>query len=78
MNVLRNVEQEVDRFRGRVLAAAGFVLLAFLLLATRLVYLQVFRHEELATQAEANRIAVVPIVPNRGDRKSVCRERVCT
>ena len=66
MNVLRNVEQEVDRFRGRVLAAAGFVLLAFLLLATRLVYLQVFRHEELATQAEANRIAVVPIVPNRG------------
>ena len=66
MNVLRDVEQEIDRFRGRVLAAAGFVLLAFLLLATRLVYLQVFRHEELATQAEANRIAVVPIVPNRG------------
>ena len=66
MNVLRDVEQEIDRFRGRVLAAAGFVLLAFLLLASRLVYLQVFRHEELATQAEANRIAVVPIVPNRG------------
>ena len=66
MNILRDVEQEVDRFRGRVLAAAGFVLLAFLLLAARLVYLQVFRHEELATQAEANRIAVVPIVPNRG------------
>ena len=74
MNVLRDVEQEIDRFRGRVLAAAGFVLLAFLLLATRLVYLQVFRHEELATQAEANRIAVVPIVPNRGlivDRNGV-------
>ena len=74
MNVLRNVEQEIDRFRGRVLAAAGFVLLAFLLLAARLVHLQVFRHEELATQAEANRIAVVPIVPNRGlivDRNGV-------
>ncbi len=74
MNVLRDVEQEIDRFRGRVLVAAGFVLLAFLLLATRLVYLQVFRHEELATQAEANRIAVVPIVPNRGlivDRNGV-------
>jgi len=66
LTVLRDVEQEVDRFRGRVLAAAGFVLLAFVLLAARLVYLQVFRHEELATQAEANRIAVVPIVPNRG------------
>jgi penicillin-binding protein 2 len=72
--VLRDVEGEIDRFRGRVLAAAGFVLLAFCLLAARLVHLQVFRHEELATQAEANRIAVVPIVPNRGlivDRNGV-------
>jgi penicillin-binding protein 2 len=64
--VLRDVEQEIDRFRGRVLAAAVFVLVLFALIAARLVHLQVFRHEELATQAEANRIAVVPIVPNRG------------
>ena len=74
MTELRDVEGEIDRFRGRLLAAAGFVLLAFALLASRLVYLQVFRHEELATQAEANRIAVVPIVPNRGlivDRNGV-------
>ena len=74
MSFLRDVEQDLDRFRGRVLAAAGFVLLAFVLLAVRLVYLQVVRHEELATQAEANRIAVVPIVPNRGlivDRNGV-------
>jgi penicillin-binding protein 2 len=72
--VLRDVESEIDRFRGRLFAAAAFVLVAFLLLASRLVYLQVFRHEELATQAEANRIAVVPIVPNRGlivDRNGV-------
>ena len=57
-----------------MLVAAVFVLIAFSLLAARLVYLQVFRHEELATQAEANRIAVVPIVPNRGlivDRNGV-------
>jgi penicillin-binding protein 2 len=36
--------------------------------------LQVHRHDELATQAEANRIAVVPVVPNRGlivDRNGV-------
>jgi penicillin-binding protein 2 len=71
---LRDLEREIDRFRGRLLAAAAFVLIAFSLLAARLVYLQVFRHEELATQAEANRIAVVPIVPNRGlivDRNGV-------
>ncbi|MBC7940136.1 MAG: penicillin-binding protein 2, partial [Chitinophagaceae bacterium] len=74
MTELRDVERELGRFRGRLLAAAVFVLLAFCLLGARLVHLQVFRHEELATQAEANRIAVVPIVPNRGlivDRKGV-------
>jgi penicillin-binding protein 2 len=51
-----------------------FVLLAFGLLGARLVYLQVIRHDELSAQAEANRTAVVPIVPNRGlivDRNGV-------
>jgi len=74
MTTLRDVEEEIGRFRGRLLAAAAFVLFAFSLLAARLVYLQVIRHEQLATQAEANRIAVVPIVPNRGlivDRNGV-------
>lgn len=74
MTELRDLERELDRFNGRLLAAAAFVLFAFALLAARLVYLQVIRHEELATQAEANRIAVVPIVPNRGlivDRNGV-------
>ena len=74
MTELRDVERDLDRFRGRLLAAAVFVLAAFALLAARLVHLQVFRHEDLATQAEANRIAVVPVVPNRGlivDRNGV-------
>jgi len=63
---LKNVEQEVGRFRMRLAAAAAFVLFAFGLLGARLVYLQVYRHDELSTQAENNRITVVPIVPNRG------------
>ncbi len=66
MTPMRDVEQEIGHFRGRLLAAAVFVLVAFGLLAARLVHLQVFRHEELATQAEANRIAVMPVVPIRG------------
>ena len=33
---------------------------------SRLVYLQVARHEDLSEQAESNRTAIVPIVPNRG------------
>ena len=71
---LRNVEVELDRFRGRLFAAAAFVLFGFLLLGARVLWLQVWKHDELSTQAEANRIAVVPIVPNRGlilDRNGV-------
>lgn len=66
MTEIRNVEQELSRFNTRLLAAGAFVLFAFGLLGARLVHLQVVKHEELATQAENNRIAVVPIVPNRG------------
>ena len=63
---LRNVEADLSRFRARVLVASLVVLCAFLLLAARLVYLQVYRHADLQEQAENNRTAVVPIVPNRG------------
>jgi penicillin-binding protein 2 len=66
MTELRDAQAETRRFRVRLVAAVGFVLLAFALLAARLVFLQVVRHEELSTQAEANRIAVVPIPPSRG------------
>ena len=74
MTELKNLEQELGRFRARLWAAAGFVLFCFGLLAFRLVVLQVVRHDDLATRAEANRVAVVPIVPNRGlivDRNGV-------
>jgi len=74
MTELKNVEQEVGRFRMRLAAAAAFVLVAFGLLGARLVFLQVYKHEELSTQAENNRITVLPIVPNRGlilDRNGV-------
>ncbi len=66
MTELRNVEADLSRFRARVLVASIVVVLAFLLLASRLVYLQVVRHDDLDEQAEANRTAIVPIVPNRG------------
>ncbi|MES2362951.1 MAG: penicillin-binding protein 2 [Pseudomonadota bacterium] len=74
MTELRNVEADLSRFRARVLVASLAVLLAFALLACRLVYLQVYRHADLNEQAESNRTAVVPIVPNRGlilDRNGV-------
>jgi penicillin-binding protein 2 len=63
---LRNVQADLARFRRRVLVVALVVLFAFGLLASRLVYLQMVRHDDLSGQAENNRTAVVPIVPNRG------------
>jgi len=66
MTELKDVERELGHFRGRLVAAALFVLVMFGLLAARLIFLQVVKHEDLSTQAEANRIAVLPVVPNRG------------
>ncbi len=74
MVVLKNLHQELARFRHRVLAAGAFVLFCFGLLVARLVWLQVFQYDSFAERAESNRIAVVPIVPNRGlikDRNGV-------
>ena len=74
MTELRNVESDLSRFRWRVLVAGAVVVLAFLTLVARLLYLQVYRYEDLNEQAESNRTAVVPIVPNRGlilDRNGV-------
>ncbi|MBV8124891.1 MAG: penicillin-binding protein 2 [Burkholderiaceae bacterium] len=66
MTVLKNVHQELSRFRLRVLAAGAFVLFCFGLLVARLVFLQIVQHEVLLERAESNRVTVVPIVPNRG------------
>ncbi|GAB3480846.1 penicillin-binding protein 2 [Polaromonas eurypsychrophila] len=74
MTELRDVEADLSRFRARVLVVGLIILLAFSLVAARLVYLQVVRHDDLNAQAESNRTAVVPIVPNRGlilDRNGV-------
>ena len=74
MSEIRDPEIDEARFKARIFAAAAFVLFAFGLIGVRLLHLQVWKHDELMTQAEANRIAVVPIVPNRGlilDRNGV-------
>ena len=66
MSLLRNVEYDLRRFRSRVMVASLMVIAAFGLLCIRLVYLQLWRYQEFNAQAESNRTAIVPIVPNRG------------
>src|ERR1700733_9765261 len=66
MTEIRNVVADIARFKRRVLVIGFVVLVAFGLLGARLSYLQIVRHEDLAEQAESNRTAIVPVVPNRG------------
>ncbi len=63
---LRNPEREVFLFRRRLGLAGVLVFVAFGALFARFFYLQVVEHRHYKTLAETNRIAIVPIAPNRG------------
>ncbi len=71
---LRNHQQELHFFHVRLVLTGIFVLLAFLILLGRFVYLQILQHEHFRLLAEQNRIKVIPVTPNRGhiyDRNGV-------
>ncbi|MEP6658035.1 MAG: penicillin-binding protein 2, partial [Betaproteobacteria bacterium] len=71
---MRNPEREVFFFRRRLSVAGLLIFVAFGGLLARFFYLQVAQHKHYETLAETNRIAIVPIVPNRGvitDRNGV-------
>ena len=74
LSELRNTQAELQRFRQRVAIVQVVMVACFLLLLSRLFYLQVVEHEDLLEQAENNRTAVLPTVPPRGailDRNGV-------
>lgn len=78
MGDFHNPEADLDRFRFRLGFAAATVLLAFGLLLGRFFWLQVIQHDFYQTRAEDNRIALIPIVPNRGvitDRNGIVLAR---
>ena len=62
----KNPQEELGRFRSRIAVAGGFVLVCFMLLFARFLWLQIVQHDYYQTRAEDNRISLVPIVPNRG------------
>lgn len=66
MGDFNNPEADLDRFRFRSGFAAIVVLFAFGLLLSRFIWLQIVQHDFYQTRAEDNRIALIPIVPNRG------------
>src|SRR3990170_2104571 len=74
----KNHQREIFHFQLRLVVSIGFVLLLLAMLLVRLIYLQAVRHNYYQTLAESNRIAIVPIVPNRGlilDRNGVVLAR---
>jgi penicillin-binding protein 2 len=78
MTELKNNDREIHLFRMRVTALFVLVFVCFGLLVARVVWLQVVKHKEFSALAEDNRIAIVPIVPNRGlivDRNGVVLAR---
>jgi penicillin-binding protein 2 len=78
MTEIKDNDREIHKFRMRLTAVVLFVFVCFGLLVARFVWLQVIKHSQYMAQAEDNRIALVPIVPNRGlivDRKGVVLAR---
>lgn len=74
MTEIKDNDREIHLFRMRLTAMVVFVFICFGLLVARFVWLQVIKHDQYMAQAEDNRIALVPIVPNRGlivDRNGV-------
>jgi penicillin-binding protein 2 len=63
---MRNAEREVFLFRRRLVIAGVLAIAAFGALFARFFYLQVVQHSHYRMLAESNRVAIVPIVPNRG------------
>lgn len=63
---IRDPARELFLFRKRLWLTGLAMLLVFGALLARFFYLQVIAHQQYQTQAENNRIAVVPVGPSRG------------
>jgi penicillin-binding protein 2 len=71
---MRNSERELQQFQLRIGVAVIAMLIAFGVLMSRFVFLQVVQHDHYRSKAEDNRISIVPLPPNRGlitDRNGV-------
>ncbi len=78
MSDFHNPDGDLPRFRFRLGFTAVVVLVGFAILFGRFFWLQVLHYDFYRTRAEDNRIALIPIVPNRGvitDRNGIVLAR---
>ncbi|KIA81091.1 penicillin-binding protein 2 [Chromobacterium amazonense] len=70
----KNPQNDEEQFELRLVIAYALIILMFLVLLSRFIWLQVLQHDHFSTLAQNNRISLVPILPNRGlilDRNGV-------
>ncbi len=60
-------QEEQETNKGRCLVATAFLLAAFVILLSRIGYLQIIKGEDLAAKSEKNRLRTVRLIPPRGD-----------
>jgi penicillin-binding protein 2 len=63
---LKNLDDELARFQGRLKVGGAFIVLLAIALLGRTFYLQIQQHEHYIERAESNRISLVPTAPHRG------------
>ncbi|MDJ0806579.1 MAG: penicillin-binding protein 2 [Gammaproteobacteria bacterium] len=63
---IKNYLRESQLFLGRAIAASAIVIILLLILAGRLVYLQVQSHHHYKTLSQDNRVKIEPLPPTRG------------
>ena len=59
-------KSDLNSFQERIHVATLFVTFCFLILLTRLIWLQIVNHNKYSVLAENNRIALIPAPANRG------------
>jgi penicillin-binding protein 2 len=71
---LKDDRTEKGIFANRAILVSVFVLLLFLVLAARMTYLQIVKHDIYASKSDNNRVQIQPVAPIRGlifDRNGV-------
>ncbi|MGL6070115.1 penicillin-binding protein 2 [Craterilacuibacter sp.] len=63
---LKTPRADDNQFQLRLVIAYLFMVLMFLVLAGRFIWLQVMQHDHYSTLAQNNSISLVPVQPNRG------------